>query len=437
LTTWLEIEQAVINQIQTIKNTAAQAQISTPLRLDRAQYSACFGHITFTALESAHNHYTSIEKPLKPCTGIFTTTTGLPCAHIINNIQAQGLSLLPSHFHPHWYWNRYSVPEPILEPLQVISHLPRTHSTRRIPSGFEASETQERRCGLCHLPGHTRASLRCPVNIRRVQQELSRPESASLFIPRSTVQSILDSATGQSTLKSALQSVLDLGDQLILKSTIQSILESTSQTVVNSTTQTVVSSTSQTVVNSTTLPVPESTTLPVPESTTLPVSESTTLPVPESTTLPVPESTTLPVPESTDTRPIWPGRPELIYQRYLAEKESWLTAHPTVRPGNYRKARGLEYWSIKYCKEQLWHLPKDRIDLQTETLVEGRPHWTTEEVQAWLDHKALEAEQVERQVEAELVAAGGFGQGRRRGVRSLWNQIEGNIQTREEQYRFV
>jgi hypothetical protein len=257
------------------------------------------------------------------------------------------------------------------------------------------------------------------VNIRRLQDKLAPPStqstsnSASLFIPRSTVQSILDSAAGQSTLKSALQSVLDLGDQLILKSTIQSILESTSQPVLNSTSQPVLNSTSQTVVN------------------------LTSQTVVNSTTLPVPESTTLPVPESTDTRPIWPGRPELIYQRYLAEKEAWLTAHPTVRPSNYRKARGLEYWSIKYCKEQLWHLPKDRIDLQTETLVEGRPHWTTEEVQAWLDHKALEAEQVERQVEAELVAAGGFGQGRRRGVRSLWNQIEGNIQTREEQYRFV
>jgi hypothetical protein len=32
------------------------------------------------------------------------------------------------------------------------------------------------------------------------------------------------------------------------------------------------------------------------------------------------------------TRPIWPGCPELIYQRYLAEKEAWLTEHHSVRP---------------------------------------------------------------------------------------------------------
>jgi hypothetical protein len=76
------------------------------------------------------------------------------------------------------------------------------------------------------------------VNIRRQNKELtsqSDPEFASPFnprstVPRSTVQAILDSATsGQSVLKSALQSVLDTGDQLIPKSTIQSILDSTTQ----------------------------------------------------------------------------------------------------------------------------------------------------------------------------------------------------------------
>jgi hypothetical protein len=174
-------------------------------------------------------------------------------------------------------------------------------------------------------PGHTRASLQCMVNICRLQDKLAPPStqltsnSASLFIPRSTVQSILDSAAGQSTLKSALQSVLDLGDQLILKSTIQSILESTSQPVLNSTSLPVLNSTSQTVVNST-------------SQTVVNLTSQTIV-----------NSTTLPVPESTDTRPIWPGRPELIYQRYLAEKEAWITVYPTVCPSNYHKARGLEY----------------------------------------------------------------------------------------------
>jgi hypothetical protein len=64
------------------------------------------------------------------------------------------------------------------------------------------------------------------VNIRRLNQELdsqsaSYSASTSQYIPRSTVQAILDSATSsQSVLKSALQSILESGDQLIPKLTI-------------------------------------------------------------------------------------------------------------------------------------------------------------------------------------------------------------------------
>ena len=101
-----------------------------------------------------------------------------------------------------------------------------------------------------------------------------------------TVQAILDSAsqsTGQSALQSALQSVLDLGSQMIPKATIQRILESH----------------------------------PAP-----PPAELVREPTP-------------------NTRPIWPGRIELIYKQYIVEKEAWLTAHPTVRPSNYRKREAL------------------------------------------------------------------------------------------------
>jgi hypothetical protein len=60
-----------------------------------------------------------------------------------------------------------------------------------------------------------------------------------------------------------------------------------------------------------------------------------------------------PTPKPTpDTRPIWPGRIELIYKQYLVEKEAWLTTHLTVRPCNYRQKRGLESYSPRWCKEQ-------------------------------------------------------------------------------------
>jgi hypothetical protein len=230
LTTWLQIAQAVSSQIENIKAIAAKDRIKTPLHLNsRVQYQACFGYITNTALRLANANFTGSAKPLKACTGVFTRTTGLPCAHKINDIQYTGESLYPSDFHGHWHWDRcLDVREPILEPLQIISYSAstsgRTLSTRRIPSGFEALETRERRCGLCNQPGHTRASMRCAVNIRRLQAEfapheplesMSNPELASQVVPRATVQAILDSAsqsTGQSALQLDLQTLLDRGN---------------------------------------------------------------------------------------------------------------------------------------------------------------------------------------------------------------------------------
>jgi hypothetical protein len=83
-----------------------------------------------------------------------------------------------------------------------------------------------------------------------------------------------------------------------------------------------------------------------------------------------PESSILEAIE-VDTRPIWPGRLELIYKAYLAEKEAWLAANPTVRPTQYHKKRGLTNWANSICNQQKIFLPRDRLDLRTETLIEG------------------------------------------------------------------
>jgi hypothetical protein len=69
--------------------------------------------------------------------------------------------------------------------------------------------------------------------------------------------------------------------------------------------------------------------------------------------------------------------------------------------------------------------------------MDSRPHWTAEEIRAWLHYEALQEQEVERQVEAELVAEGGFGQSRERGIQGLWSRIGGDIQAIEEQYRFA
>ena len=379
LTTWRQMELAVTSQIQNIKANAAKDRIRTPLHLNRSQYQACFGYITNAALRLVNSNYTSTARPFKPCTGVFTTTTGLPCVHRIEDIRDAGGSLQPSDFHGHWHWNRYSdLQEPTLDPLRIVSYsastLGRTLSTRRIPSGFEASE--ERQCSQCHQPGHTKASVRCIVNIRRQNEELAAESAAAskFFIPRLQVQEIVNSVSGQSVLKPLLQSILDSGNELILKSTIQEILDA-------------------------------------PELTLEP---------------------------PLDTRLIWPGRIELLYKQYLIEKEAWLSAHPDIQLANYRTARGLEVYSERWCRRNRKYLPKNRLDLQTKTLLEDQdPDWTIEEISAWLDNAALEEQEVEQQVEAEIIAVGGYGQSRERGVSRILRSFGADYEALMEQYRFV
>ena len=50
--------------------------------------------------------------------------------------------------------------------------------------------------------------------------------------------------------------------------------------------------------------------------------------------------------EEVDNRPIWPVRPKVIYSQYLADRDIWLAAHPTIQASQYRIAIGLKSWSI-------------------------------------------------------------------------------------------
>jgi hypothetical protein len=91
---------------------------------------------------------------------------------------------------------------------------------------------------------------------------------------------------------------------------------------------------------------------------------------------------------------------------------------------------------VRWCNENRRYLPRERLDLQTETLLEDEaPKWTHEEISAWLDNEALKEQEIEREVEAELIAAGGFG--KQRGVRRLHKQIERDIAAEKGQYRFM
>ncbi|KIM92565.1 hypothetical protein OIDMADRAFT_62452 [Oidiodendron maius Zn] len=114
-----------------------------------------------------------------------------------------------------------------------------------------------------------------------------------------------------------------------------------------------------------------------------------------------PENTTIEV----DTRPIWPGRPELIYQAYLDAKEAWLAINIAVNPAQYRSKRGLTRWSKSWCRQNKKFLPYQRLDLESETLIPGDPNWSYEELYAWLNWDEKKQEEADQEAEAELIAA--------------------------------
>ena len=144
--------------------------------------------------------------------------------------------------------------------------------------------------------------------------------------------------------------------------------------------------------------------------------------------LPEPE-----LPELPDTRPIWPRRPEMIYSKYLADKNAYLIAHPHIR--DYRRARGLEIRSTQQRKYWARFMGLQRLDLETETLVPGRPHWLPEEIDAYADFQALENEREEQVIEVEMASQGGFGT--ERGIKGVHTRIRHQIQQENAQYRFA
>jgi hypothetical protein len=188
-----------------------------------------------------------------------------------------------------------------LEPIRQITFTSTTtrqsQSTRRIPSAFEASKPCQRLCSRRRQPGYTRNSLRCFQYLKIMRQEFCGDQ------PEQT-------ATLAMGLGSSMTSDLHTNSQAqtIAQVAIQE-LESRANAQIS----------------------PE--TPKTPETHTIKV----------------------------DTRPIWPERPEIIYQAYLAEKENWFATNPTVMPAQYRNKRGLTKWGEKWCRQHKKFLPSSRL----------------------------------------------------------------------------
>ncbi len=138
-----------------------------PVDIDEKLYQGCFGVITWHALRLVQRHLESISLPLQPCTGSFTRSMGLPCAHICDIKRATG-GLIPSDFHKHWYWERESTLRPLLDPLQARKQHTgnlRVARTGRILSRGEEQTKRQPICSACHRQGHTMSNRNCPLKL--------------------------------------------------------------------------------------------------------------------------------------------------------------------------------------------------------------------------------------------------------------------------------
>jgi hypothetical protein len=81
-------------------------------------------------------------------------------------------------------------------------------------------------------------------------------------------------------------------------------------------------------------------------------------------------------------------------------------------------------------------LLRQRLDLETETLLPSRPHWTDKECHAWWDDEDRRNEESDAIGVAELKARGRFGAEK---PRELWAMAADDPSRKRDQelYRFV
>jgi len=161
-TTWRKIEAAIRDRLMNIEVEAASSRGRTPLMLDAVLFRSVFGVVTWHALRLVASHFENMKRPLKPCTGTFTQSMGLPCAHVCNAKKQLG-GVVSDDFDEHWFWDRSNVHRPFREPQQACTNAQLQNrpqaSTGRILSSFETTASPSARappmCSACHQRGHT------------------------------------------------------------------------------------------------------------------------------------------------------------------------------------------------------------------------------------------------------------------------------------------
>ncbi|KAJ3453719.1 hypothetical protein MRS44_017966 [Fusarium solani] len=373
---WKAIKLVLSNQIAGLEANQAQQHASTPLQLSGAFYSHIRGWTSHQALRRVHAQRERLLKEYPACTGVFTRTLGLPCAHILQPLLEQKQPLQLHHFHSHWHLQRSGTPQLLIEPrkqfdrLVASSTLPPT-STQREPSAFECVEkaTQPKappKCSKCGEVGHTLRSKACPLRYEHL-------------LPASTETATTMHTTTHTSTRSVTRS-------LSPGSPSGASIVSETITITHTTTHT----------------------------TTRVLSPSAAKPV---------TAKEAPVLRADD--------PRAIYQRYKESREAWYAALPRGAPKTnqlYRRAMGLP---TRYSKADYdWCLDYKQMGRHCKA---GRSirDWTKEEMMSYLDWDKAGNERVEQNVGIEMAEQPFSG---RRGMQEIWDAAERDLEVQEGWY---
>jgi hypothetical protein len=118
LTTWKNIEDAIVNQVTRIKTERACERDCTPLALDWKLFRGVFGVVTWHVLRKVQTYYDTTKQPFDLCTGVYSYVTSLLCHHIYDE-RRQTTGFVPSDFHQCWFWEREQTQVLYLDPKAI------------------------------------------------------------------------------------------------------------------------------------------------------------------------------------------------------------------------------------------------------------------------------------------------------------------------------
>ncbi|KAF5230800.1 hypothetical protein FANTH_13693 [Fusarium anthophilum] len=187
------IKQVLVNQYAELEAAQSRQSASNPsIRASRVIFGTIRGWVSHEALLLIEKQLERLkgQEELPPCTGAFTRTMCLPCAHTIQPYLQEKLHIELSQIHSHWHLRRPGQPTVIIEPryrfdsADVKSSLPPS-STQREPLLVEAVNESLQpkvkrppKCSACGVIGHTMKSKSCLLRLEKYRKELEEMDAA-------------------------------------------------------------------------------------------------------------------------------------------------------------------------------------------------------------------------------------------------------------------